>query len=184
MSRPSGRLGWRPGRPHEQAERNPEDGQVALLILAYCIITFLLVTVVVSLTAIHIARTRLVNLADAAALDAADSLENPTYYGAGGSGGGAGGGAGQGSGPTAGVVPLSDATVRASVHDYLATAPVNPALENLTIGDPTGALASDAAQVTLVALVRPPLVTYVLAMWGGGITIHVTSQAVATRHQG
>ena len=147
---------------------------MALLILGYTLITFLLITVVVSATAVHIARTRLADLADAAALDAADSLYRPGYYG--------GSGTAPPAASTTGAVPLSDATVRAAVGDYLRVAPVSPSLEGLRIGSPTGAAAADTAQVTLVARIRPPLVTYVLAPWAGGIPVRVTGQARASRH--
>jgi hypothetical protein len=152
--------------------REPDDGgQVLLLILVYALIVFLLVSVVVSATSVHLARTRLVNLADAAALDAADSLDEPSYY------------AGQGwlaAGPGGGSVPLSDASVGAAVSAYLTRAAVSPSLEGLAVGVPTGAPDATSAEVTLVARVRLPMGLYVLAPWSDGIALRATGRARAT----
>jgi hypothetical protein len=162
-------------RPEDLAPEG-DEGQVLLLILGYTLIVFLLITVVVSATAVHLARSRLVNLADAAALDAADSLDEPAYYD------GTTGGAPGGSSPSGlvGAVPLSDATVRRAVDGYLTVTPVSPSLEDLTVGRPTGAPDARTAEVTLTARVRPPLVTYVLSPWAGGIPLKATARARAS----
>lgn len=155
------------------AVRRRDEGSVLLLILGYTLIVFLLITVMVSATAVHLARTRLVDLADAAALDAADNLDEASYYASSESG----------SQPPAGldgVVPINDAGVRDAVGGYLAAAPISPSLEQVMIGEPTGAPDARTAEVTLVAVVRPPLVTYVLLPWAGGIPLTATSRARAT----
>lgn len=166
-----------------KAAQSQDEGSVLLLILGYALIIFLVITVLASATTVHLARTRLVDLADAAALDAADNLDEPAYYASGSSlPGSSPPGSGSGGTPAGldGVVPINDATVREAATDYLATAPISPSLGQVGLGEPTGAPDARTAEVTLVAVVRPPVVTYVLLPWAGGIRLTATSRARAS----
>ena len=154
-----------------------DDGQVALLVLVYFLVAGLLVLVVGAATQVHLARGRLLQVADAAALDAADALDEPSYY-AGGVEPGAGPGAGS-AGPGAGV-PLTDATVRDSVGSYLALVDAPGQFDAFAVGAGTGTPDGVTAQVVLGARVRPPLLPAVVAgRWAAGIPVSVTSRARA-----
>jgi hypothetical protein len=152
--------------------RGDDDGQVMLLIVVYALIAFSLVTVVVGASAVHLGRHRLLAVADAAALDAADALDRPGFYGAGG----------QPGGPDMGerVVRLSDASVRDSVRRYLLDAGTGQRFTGLAITDPTGTPDGATAEVTLAAVIRLPLVGVVLAPWSDGVRVQATARARAT----
>jgi uncharacterized membrane protein len=140
-----------------------DDGQVLLLILVYALVALALVTVVVSASAVHLERKRLWALADAAALDAADALDASEFYRS-------------GTDPTRGV-PLTDASVRASVEEYVELAGARGRFERFGVGAGTGTPDGQTAEVTLVALARPPLVGSVLRAFSGGIELRVTARA-------
>lgn len=155
-------------------DRRPEEGQVVLLVLVYALIALALVSVVAGVSAVHLARHRLLAVADAAALDAADALDREAFYGAGDPHrGNAGNRAG-------GVVPLSDGTVRDSVRRYLTESGAAQRFHEAAVAEPTGTPDGVTAEVTLVAVVRVPMLTTVLAPWADGITIRVTARARTT----
>lgn len=154
--------GRRPGRRDDR-------GQVTLLILGYTLIAFAVATVVAGASAVHLGRHRLLAVADAAALDAADALDRQGFYGPTAAGP-------AGTGPTP-VVRLSDATVRDSVRRYLADVGAEQRFRSLDVADPTGSPDGTTAEVTLTAVVPLPLVGAVLARWADGVPIRVTARA-------
>lgn len=156
-------------RPHR---RHGDQGQVLLLILVYGLIALALVGVVSSASAVHLARHRLLALADAAALDAADALDRERFYA---------GGLGPAPAP---AVPLTDASVRGSVGRYLARADPGNRFHDLAIAAPTGTPDSRTAEVTLTAVVRLPFLTSVTARWSSGVRITVTARARAVPQRG
>ena len=144
-----------------------------LLTLGFAVLVLTLVLVVASASAVHIERKRLLALTDSVAADAADAIDLDAYYSA-----------DQPSGPPGAggtTLPLSDATVRAAVEGYLATAPAAVVGEfaGLRVLEPTGSPDGVTAEVTLGATVRPPLVPWVLAPWSDGIALRATSTARA-----
>jgi hypothetical protein len=142
-----------------------------LLIVVYALIAFSLVTVVVGASTVHLGRHRLLAVADAAALDAADALDLPGFYGAGGQP------VDRGAGEW--VVRLSDASVQDSVRSYLVDADAGQRFAGLVVTDPTGTPDGVTAEVTLTAVIRLPLVGAVLAPWSDGVRIRVTARARA-----
>ena len=80
-----------------------------ILTLGFVVVALLLLTVVVSAAGVHLERKRLLALADLLALEGADAVGDNRYFVPGRRPGGAG----------AGGVPLTDASVRASVDRYL-----------------------------------------------------------------
>ncbi|MBI4939473.1 MAG: hypothetical protein HY830_01850 [Actinobacteria bacterium] len=158
-----------------------------LLILGYAVVVLLLVTVVAAATSVHLTRHRLMGLADAAALDAADAIDTERFY-TGGAGGGGQTGGGRAAGDSASrrteqttpdPVPLSDASVRASVSGYLAVAaPLQP-FPAPQVGAGTGTPDGVTAQVTLTTTARIPLVSSVLRPWADGVRVTVTARARA-----
>jgi uncharacterized membrane protein len=159
---------------------------VALLILVDALVAIALITVVVSATAVHLARHRLQSVADGAALDAADALDRIGYYGAvpatpPGAVGGTGAGTTATPAPVGAVslppVPVSAATVQQSIDAYLAANPATSAFDSLQVVAPTGTSDGRTAQVSLATTVQLPLVGVILQPWGGGIPIQVTASA-------
>lgn len=144
-------------------EPGDDDGQVLVLVLVYFLITVSLVAVVASASAVHLERKRLLALADAAALDAADALDTGVFYR-------------QGARPGTGV-PLTDASVQASVEEYVEAAGARERFTGFAVAASTGTSDGRTAQVTLVARARPPLVTPVLATFADGVPLRVTTTA-------
>lgn len=145
--------------------RRDDGGQVLLLILVYALIAVVLVTVVASASAVHLERKRLLAVADAAALDAADALDADTFYR-------------KGTSPGAGV-PLTDASVRLSVEEYAELVGAAQRFERFAISPATGTPDGQTAQVTLSALARPPLLSSVISAFSDGVPLQVTSRARA-----
>jgi hypothetical protein len=145
-----------------------DDGQVLLLSIAYGVIALLLVTVVVSASSIHIERKRLQALADSLAADAADAIDQGAFY------------RGELTGPGPGTaLSLTDDGVRASVEDRLARhRALVQRFDGLAVVDastPDG----HTAEVTLAAVAKPALISWVTAPWSDGIELRVTARARA-----
>lgn len=146
-----------------------DDGQITLLTIGFLAVALMLVVVVVSATGVHLERKRLVALADLAALDAADSLDGEAYLASGvadevGEGG----------------LPLRDAGVRDAVDRYVAAdADETSRWAQFAVVD-AGTPDGRTATVHLAAVVRPPLLGWVLAPWSDGITIEAQSSARAS----
>ena len=141
--------------------RRDDDGQIALLVLVYTLIALSLVAVAVDATAVHLARTQLLDAADAAALDAADALDEGAVYVSG----------------LSTDLPLSNATVRAQATRYLSSYDAPARLDQVELGAGTGSTDGASASVELSGRVRLPIAASVVAAWHGGIQIRVRSSA-------
>ena len=144
-----------------------DDGQIMILTLGFVVVALLLVTVVVSAAGVHLERKRLLALADLVALEAADAIGDDRYFAP---------GAGQGDPATSGL-PLTDASVRAAVDGYLRD---NPSAA--TAWDEFAVLSATTpdgrtARVHLGAVVRPALISWVMAPWSDGIALEAVSVA-------
>ena len=139
-----------------------DDGQIMLLIIFYAVIALALATVVVSASAVHLERKRLLEVADGAALNAADEVDAAGYFG---------------EGVEPGSVPLSDSSVRSSVDDYLSDRDAYADFTALAVGAQTGTSDGRTAEVTLYSTVTPPLIGWAIEAFSGGITLHATSTA-------
>jgi hypothetical protein len=141
---------------------------VTLLAIVFTMLALLLVTAVVSATGIHLERKRLLALADALSLEAADELEPSAVY------------ADRGSAPLAGAaISLTDRDVDRAVERYLRDNPDTVAgFDELTV---RARASSDGrtAEVALGALARPVIVSWVTAPWSDGIALRVESSARA-----
>jgi uncharacterized membrane protein len=141
-----------------------ESGQILILVIGFVTFAILLVLVTVDITALHLQRQELRALTDAAALDAADALDEEDFYR---------------EGAQQRPVSLSDASVQASVRAYLGERP-GPADDlKVVVGRPTGALGDTTAQVTLTGRARIPLISLVVRRWAGGVPLESTSRASA-----
>lgn len=124
----------------------PDAGRILLLTLAFGVFALSLVGVVVSATAVHLDRTRLADLADLLAADAAQAVSERRLYA---------GEAPRDPRPGTGLLVLDDDGVAAAVRAYLAEHPA-AAPEGVVV---TGATSPDgrSARVSLSAPSRPPL---------------------------
>ena len=143
--------------------REPDEGRIALLSLGFALVAMVLVLVVVSASAVHLQRKRLYALADAAAADAADAVDERAYYAAGGVRGGA--------------VPLSDATVRDSVRRYLVLAGADRDLPGVEVAAGTGSPDGAGAVVVLDVVVVPPFAAVVPGPFADGVVLRASSSA-------
>jgi hypothetical protein len=153
--------------------RGTDDGQVLLLTLVYTLIAFSLITVVVDATAVHLARTQLLDAADGAALDAADGIDAPGTYGV------ADAPASSPADPQVHHLVLTDASVRDQAEEYLSTYEPPSRLDQVVIVAGTGSRDGRSATVVLTGRVRLPIGGVVVAGWGDGIDVTVTSTATA-----
>lgn len=145
-----------------------EDGRVLLLSLAFGVLLLLVVTVVVSASAVHLERKRLYALADAVTLGAAQAIDLDAFY------------TGAAPPPQDGAVLfLTDGDVRAAVLAQLVAAPETAdAFTDLQVVDassPDGR----SARVVLAARAEIPLVSVVTRPWADGVLIRVESTARA-----
>jgi hypothetical protein len=134
-----------------------DEGRITLLALAFGLLATVLVLVVTSASAVHLQRTELYALSDAAARDAADALDEDRYY-AGRRDAGEG-------------VPLTRASVRDSVQAYVAAHA--PGVE---VGAGTGTTDGRAARVELVRVSTPPFAAFLPARFA---TVRLVARSTA-----
>ena len=162
---------WRQGilgrhrvlRPHPVLRGRRDDGQIGLLILGLFSIVALLIVGAIDVTAAQLARMRMLDTADALALDAADSIEESAAYGHG----------------VQDAVVLSDASVRSAAAGHLSRTPLPTGLTGWTLADGTGTPDGRTAVVRLQGQAQLPMTGGVLNVLGGSVTITVESRARA-----
>lgn len=142
--------------------RRSEEGQISLLVLGYVVIAILLILGTVAVTTVQIARVRLYAISDAAALDAADSIDM-TAYDAG----------------LPDAVPVASKGVYEAAGDYLGEAERPPAVTSWGLVSGTGSPDGRSAVVRIRATVRLPFVGGALESLGSSVTLTVESTASA-----
>jgi uncharacterized membrane protein len=150
----------RPAGTRASTRPPDDDGQVLLLSIAYGLLALLLVGIVVSASAVHLARKELLRTADLAALEAADTFDVDAYF----------------QGGT--TLRLTDDGVAASVEAYLRQAPQSGRFSDLQVIEAT-TTDGRTARVTLRAVADVPLLNSVTAAWSDGVELEVTSHARA-----
>ncbi|HYN30248.1 MAG TPA: pilus assembly protein TadG-related protein [Dermatophilaceae bacterium] len=144
------------GRPRDEA------GQVTLLVLGAAMVALLLVAGTVAVTSVHLSRMRLLDVADGAALAAANALDEGAYA------------SGVGD-----AVPVSDATVRQAAAGYVAARPLPVGVEAWALDGGTGTPDGRTAVVAMTGTADLPLAGPALDALGGSVTISVVSRARA-----
>ncbi|WP_434993742.1 pilus assembly protein TadG-related protein [Arthrobacter sp. Ld5] len=125
-----------------------EDGQIGVLVIGYLLVCLFVVTVVLAVSAVYIEHKKLLSAADGAALAAADNYSIDV--------GGGGGGA------TTPLPALQDSGVEESAAGYLAATGAGARFEQLSVDPSTGAEDGRTARVVLTAVVRPPIVNFLV----------------------
>jgi hypothetical protein len=150
------------GRPGSAMVRDGERGQISLLIIGFTIVALMLIIGGVDVTAVHLARARLLDAADAAALDASDALDNGSAY--------------QG-GLRQSAVSITDDSVRRSASEYLAVEPLPHGISSWSLTDGTGSPDGQMAVILLRGTADIPIGASVVAAFGGSVNIMVESRA-------
>jgi Flp pilus assembly protein TadG len=144
-------------------DRRSEAGQIGILVLGLFVLVSLLVLGAIDVTAAQLARMRLLDAADSAALDAADALDERSAY-------------------EHGVVDrlaLTDVSVAEAAAAHLARTPMPPGITAWSVVQDTGVADGSTAVVTVQATATLPMSGWVLDSLGGNVTITVTSRARA-----
>lgn len=147
-------------RRGHSAPGSAEDGQLTILIVGFAVIAIALILVGLSATTVQLARIRLFDIADSAALDAADSVTTTAY------------GSGMGE-----QLPLTDAASRAATQRYLASVQRPQHVTSWSLMPGTGSPDGHTAVVVLRGVVAVPYVSSFLETFHGRITVTVRSHA-------
>ncbi|WP_392544936.1 pilus assembly protein TadG-related protein [Oryzobacter telluris] len=139
-----------------------ERGSVSVLILGLTMIAAVLIAGTIAVTSAHLSRMRLLDVADGAALSAANALDASAYR--------------EGVGQS---VPVSNASVREEAARYVGSRPRPGSITAWRLGPETGSPDGATAVVTLTGEAQLPLVGGVLRSLGVSITISVRSEARA-----
>ena len=151
------------GIAHEQRQRGEqrERGQISLLILGFTLVALMLIIGAVDVTAVQLARARLLDAADGAALDASGALDNGSGYGGG----------------LRSAISITDASVRQSAAKYLAVAPRPHGISSWVLTDGTGSPDGQTAVIRLRGTADIPIAASVVSAFGGSVEITVESRA-------
>lgn len=145
-----------------RGQENSEQGSMTLLITGCMAIAVLLILGTVVVTSAQVSRVRLLDVADGAALDAADALDSSVY----------GGGFDD-------AVRVSDGTVWDSAESYLAAREMPSNVTSWRIEPGTGTPDGETAVVVVSGVVRLPVVGPLVDAVGGSVTITVRGDARA-----
>ena len=121
----------------------------------------MLIVGAVDVTAVQLARARLLDAADSAALDASDALDDRSAYG---------GGLGS-------AIVISDDSVRESAAQYLAVQPRPHGISSWVLIDGTGTPDGQTAVIRMRGVADIPIAAKVVAAFGGSVDITVESRA-------
>ncbi|MGL5863415.1 MAG: pilus assembly protein TadG-related protein [Phycicoccus sp.] len=139
-----------------------EGGSISLYILGLTTVAIVLIVGTIAVTSAQITRMQLLDVADGAALAAANALDRGAYD------------AGVGD-----TVPVSESSVEGRAAAYLTAREPPSHVTEWRLTPATGTPDGQTAVVGLAARVRVPLVGDLLDQLGGEITISVESRARA-----
>jgi len=144
-----------------QVRRDP--GQVSILIAGLLGVVLLLVLGGIDVTAAQIARTRLLDASDSAALDAANALDEGAAY----------------AGGIGTSVVVSNATVKGAATQSLERRPLPYGITSWRTASGTGTTDGETAVVVVQGVADLPMTGGLLAALGRSVTITVESRARA-----
>ena len=142
------------GNPRER-----DRGQTTIVLLGFTLVTLLLTITIMAITSVYIGERKLQSLADRASSAAADTFTDLDR--------------------SAGAAPspiLTHDGVAGAASSYLGTVGAFNEVEQLSLGAPTGTPDGLTAQVTLEAVVHPPVVNFIIP---AGVPITATGDARA-----
>ena len=142
--------------------RRVEDGSITPFILGLTVIAILLITGTVAVTSAHLSRMRMLDVADGAALSAANALDDAAYA------------AGVGE-----SVPLSNASVQERASAYVAGRPRPGSILAWRLASGTGTPDGRTAVVALTGEAELPMIGPALRELGVSVRISVRSEARA-----
>lgn len=137
-----------------------EDGSISLFIVGLSLVAMLLIAGTVAVTSAHIARMRLLDVADGAALSAANALDDAAYR--------------TGIGTS---LPLGDGSVRDRAATYLGSRPKPPRVVRWRLDPATGTPDGRTAVVALTGVAELPMLGPALRELGVSVRITVRSEA-------
>jgi hypothetical protein len=146
----------------QHTDQRDERGSLSILTLGLVLIATFLILGGVGVTAALVARMRVTDAADGAALSAANAFDPAAYE--------------QGVGD---AVPLSDARVRELAGSYLDSRPLPTDVTGWALERGTGSPDGQSAVVVLTARVELPIVGSMLEALGSEVSVTVTSRARA-----
>ena len=151
-----------PRRWSSTGGRRDERGSITPLILGLTVIAMLLIAGTITVTSAHLSRMRLLDVADGAALSAANALDDAAYdRGVGGS------------------VPLSNASVQQAAAAYVESRPRPGSILRWRLAPGTGTPDGRTAVVALTGVAELPMIGPALRELGVSVTISVRSEARA-----
>lgn len=142
------------------SDHSTEDGRILLLVIIYVMISLLLVAAVTAATGVHLERKRLLAIADQTALAAAVAVDGPRYYTRDGSR----------------LVQLTAHGAQDAAEAHLAASETT-GLHGLRLASTW--TDGHTAEVTLEAVVHPPLIGWLTRAWSDGVPLRATSRARA-----
>ena len=142
------------GNPQER-----DDGQTTIVLLGFTLVTLLLTITIMAITSVYIGERKLQSLADRASSAAADTFTDLDRS--------------EGAAPSP---ILTHDGVAGAASSYLGTVGAFDEVEQLSLGAPTGTPDGLTAQVTLEAVVHPPVVNFIIP---AGVPITATGDARA-----
>ncbi|WP_265445077.1 hypothetical protein [Flexivirga meconopsidis] len=143
--------------------REDDHGRVVLLIAGLFAVLGMLIVGGINVTALQLARVHVLDAADAAAADAADTIDEGAVY----------------RGGLGGALELSDAGVQRTAAGSLARQQLPDHVLGWQVAGGTGAADSRTAAVRVTAVVRPPILGGLLSGVFGDVHVSVQSRARA-----
>jgi uncharacterized membrane protein len=144
-----------------EVHRTRDDGTIMILTVFFALIVAALVTVVVDVSTIFLAKRELQSVADSAVAAAAQQADLPTVYGA----------------PVGSDLPLSAPDVDTFVNNYVASAVHRPPECAQAPQAVTDVTAGETVTIGLSCTVPLPFTRLVTHLWSDGVTIHVVAHA-------